>query len=186
MEEFYDKNGNIKISVLEELLEYNSDSGYLAWRHRGDKFFKSTKRRSSSHNANIWNSRQAGKPAFTSVNSKGVRQGQLIGKNVTAHYIAWAMHYKEYPNSIIEAIDKDYSNISIKNYRETSYHKLSFDKPKSTTAMYCGLSYSAKENLFRSYATVNGKTFWLGKSRNVDVVLEKRFNFVNKHNAPTP
>ncbi len=70
---------------LRELLEYNSETGRLFWKERawGSKTF---------------NTRFAGKEAFTNVNRKGYLQGVLLTYNhLLAHRVAWAIHYGEWP-----------------------------------------------------------------------------------------
>lgn len=69
--------------LLRERLDYNPESGALTWKIRNrDSFDKDV-----SHK--IWNSRLAGMPAFTCVNSSGYYQGSINNKLFYAHRVIW-------------------------------------------------------------------------------------------------
>lgn len=69
-------------AIVKQLLDYNKSTGELLWRERDSSWF------ASSREWKRWNTRYAGKPAFTYVN-KGFRWGCILGQNYLAHRIAW-------------------------------------------------------------------------------------------------
>lgn len=70
-------------AIVREFLDYDPHSGKLHWKPRDVGWFKSTKewRR--------WNTRYSGKPAFTSVNNIGWRQGCILNQHYLGHRIVW-------------------------------------------------------------------------------------------------
>jgi hypothetical protein len=76
---------------VRELLYYNPETGKLYWRQRASKWFKKTKNQQRS-----WNTRYAGKEAFTSL-CDGYRQGMILGLPFQAHRIIWLWMTGSFP-----------------------------------------------------------------------------------------
>lgn len=68
--------------ALQELLDYDPQTGSLTWRERGDHWFETWAGRDS------WNAKHAGKEAFAIV-ARGYRCGRLLGRPVKAHRVVW-------------------------------------------------------------------------------------------------
>ncbi|MEO0975954.1 MAG: HNH endonuclease signature motif containing protein [Pseudomonadota bacterium] len=81
-------------SSLRELLSYNRDTGELVWRYRAAKWFH----RHRDYVA--WNRKYADRQAFTAVNGDGYLHGNVHGRTLLAHRVAYAIHYGEWPNHI--------------------------------------------------------------------------------------
>lgn len=84
----------ISPAVLAELLSYNPETGELTWNERDRKWFS----KDCYHRQ--WNKMHAGKPAFTSKNSKGYLHGSVHGKTLQAHRVAYAIYHGEWPDHI--------------------------------------------------------------------------------------
>lgn len=69
-------------AVVRELLIYDRHTGELKWRRRDESWFKSPRQHKR------WNTRYAGKPAFT-YQCRGRRWGCILNQNMLAHRIVW-------------------------------------------------------------------------------------------------
>jgi hypothetical protein len=99
--------------VLTELLDYRPKSGKLFWKFRPLRFFE------TQRGCNIWNGKNAGKEAFTSIN-KGYRQGRIFSQTHRAHRVIWAIHTGAWPKDNIDHVDGNRLNNAWVNLREAS------------------------------------------------------------------
>ena len=99
---------NIDIETLRALLRYDPDTGKLFWKERPEG-----QRR--------WNTRYAGKEAFTALTSEGYRAGVIYRRKYNAHRVIWALHYGAWPTKEIDHVDRDRANNRISNLRDVSH-----------------------------------------------------------------
>jgi hypothetical protein len=93
------KTTHITQSELCELLDYNPQTGKLFWKARRPDQFVAVKY-SPEHCASMWNSRFAGKEAFTASDALGYKKGAIKRINFSAHRVAWCMTYGTFPVGI--------------------------------------------------------------------------------------
>ena len=91
--------------LLRKLFAYDPETGVLTWAHRPVEMFKAG-HFSAEHNAAKWNTRYAGKTAFTTLCSAGYPNGDVFGIRCKAHQIAWAVYYGEWPDGCIDHINR--------------------------------------------------------------------------------
>ncbi len=103
---------------LRQLLDYNADTGALTWRERSASHFPEGFR-TSQGNCNIWNTRYAGKEAFTASNKRGYKIGQFNSRAYLAHRIIWKIVTGEEP-VVIDHLDGDTSNNRFTNLRSVT------------------------------------------------------------------
>lgn len=102
-------------SVLLQLLRYEPETGKLFWKERGPEWFK------NEWMAARWNSRYAGKEAFTAFDAScGYFRGTLHGTQFLAHRVIIKMMTGSEPPQI-DHIDGDGSNNSWGNLRPATY-----------------------------------------------------------------
>lgn len=106
--------------IARELLTYNPDTGKLFWKERPVKYFKNPKIGMKS-----WNTRWAGKEAFTDINRNKSGQisrldGKLLNKDYYTHRIAWLIYYGEWPKNQIDHINQDPTDNRIENLRDVT------------------------------------------------------------------
>lgn len=81
------------IEVLRLAVSYEPETGNLFWLPRTPDIFPKVK----SHSyCDYWNSKHAGRPAFTVPNPDGYLMGMLFNCKYGAHQIAWAITHGEW------------------------------------------------------------------------------------------
>ena len=100
-------------ATLRKLIDYDPDTGTLTW-----------KRRTAETNPNdqgrrMFNTRFSGRPALDA-NMNGYRRGRVFGIDYSAHRVAWAIHYGEWPN-VIDHINRVKSDNRILNLRSVTH-----------------------------------------------------------------
>lgn len=103
---------------LESLLDYDPNTGVLTWKIRPESMFSGGKY-SATRRARRWNSRYAGKEAFTHINANGYHIGSIDKVTYLAHRIIWKMTTGEDPEEI-DHRDQDKINNREGNLRDVS------------------------------------------------------------------
>lgn len=148
---------------LRELLRYEPETGKLYWKPRPVEMF-SAGNTSAEANCKAWNTRYAGKEAFTSISTHGYRQGSVFDRMYQAHRVIWAVHYGEWPNGEVDHIDTDRLNNRIANLREATHseNKRNQGIRKSNTSGYKGVSWNSGAKSFCAQIYLEGKRIFLG------------------------
>jgi HNH endonuclease/AP2 domain len=105
--------------TLRKLLRYEPETGKLYWRPRTVFDFPGNKR--PKHETMRWNTRYAGKEAFTAVNECGYRHGKLFKKSQIAHIVIWVMCHGEVPVDEIDHRNGDPADNRICNLRPATH-----------------------------------------------------------------
>ena len=106
---------------LRQLLRYEPETGKLFWRERPANLFKPDGYRTPEGCAANWNSRWAGKEAFTANIGTGHLHGRIDYKAHLAHRVAWALHYGEWPKGEIDHINHDPADNRVENLRDVTH-----------------------------------------------------------------
>ena len=97
---------------LRKLLRYDPVTGQLFWKKRPTMMFN------SAGSAKAWNSRHAGKEAFTALKD-GYRRGLLFRQSVFAHRVIWRLVTGDEPREM-DHVDGDRRNNKWRNLRAVS------------------------------------------------------------------
>lgn len=142
--------------ILNELLCYDPETGFLFWKRRPKKFFKNC-------NGKAWNKQFSGKQAFTAIDGKGYHVGAVFNHIYRAHRVIWAMETGAWPVGDIDHIDHNRTNNKIANLRDVSKSANSKNqKPRGVTKSGVTGVYKNKDT-GRWYAQISIN----GKSRNI-------------------
>lgn len=146
----------IDIELLRKLIEYDPATGELRWLPRPESMF--SRRRLWM----TWNTRYAGKPALTVVDSTGYKYGRLFDRKCYAHRVAIALMTGEWPEEV-DHIDGDRSNNLASNLRPVS-HKVNQRNIKLGTRNTSGAIgvYLSRGKKWCAQISVDGKRRSLG------------------------
>ena len=142
------KRERVSSRVLNRILAYDPSTGLLTWRHRPNWMFKRhhyTGERETF--ARIWNSKLAGKPAFTSINADGYNQGQIFRTLHRAHRVIYCLVEGEWPKGHIDHINGDRSDNRWENLRLVSRieNQRNSKRYKSNTSGVMGVCWYKRE-----------------------------------------
>lgn len=136
-----------------DFVEYFPETGVFIRKPRSDR------RRS-------WNTRYAGKPAFTSKGTNGYLSGEIDGRGVYAHRVAWEIANGPIPKGMdIDHINGDKADNRLENLRLASRSQNARNRKanRSSTSKYLGVSWSDRYRKWVAQITCGGKNIYLGR-----------------------
>lgn len=96
--------------LLRKLLRYEPETGKLFWREREPSVLGEA----LSH-CKVWNRKHAFKETMTTRDAKGHLRGWLLGVQMPAHKVIWAIVYGRWPSGIIKHANGDAGDNRIAN-----------------------------------------------------------------------
>jgi hypothetical protein len=172
--------------VVRELLRYEKTTGNLFWRTRDRRWF------TSERGWKMWNSRYAGKRAFTAkIHGGDHLQGTVLYLHCYAHQVIWLWMTGEWPEEIDHknriGTDNRWKNLK-KSTRLENLHNMSLRRNVSNE--HCGVRRVGKK--FKAVITVNYKRIYLGYFSSVkDAVVarevaKRKYGFSRGHGLRRP
>lgn len=153
----------VAAGALRDLLSYNGDTGRLYWAVRPASMFADGAV-PAERACRSWNTRYAGKEAFTSDDGKGYRIGAIFGRLYNAHRVVWALVHGAWPDEQIDHINGDRSDNRLANLRCASVRENARNtkRPAHNSSGVIGVNWRACKSKWRAYIAVNRHTLHLG------------------------
>lgn len=143
---------------LRQLLRYDPETGKMFWLPRPREMFP------TQRSFNTWNSRFAGKEAFTAITKEHYRFGTIFGHPFRAHRVAWAIYYGKWPDEFIDHKNGDTEDNRLENLREASNaeNMQNAGRPSHNTSGYKGVSFYKPYQKWKASIRAFGKQVHLG------------------------
>lgn len=143
----------LTFAQVSKILKPDFEAGKLFWLPR---------ERWSFHTIDTWNTRFAGKEAFTA-DSNGYRIGTIFGRNYPAHRVLWLLHTKRWPKNI-DHINGDRADNRLVNLRSVSHAENMKNRwqSKRNTSGVTGVHWLAKNRKWAATIGTEGQLVYLG------------------------
>ena len=163
--------------VLQELLDYNPETGEFVWKERDAKWFP------DEPHSRMWNKKFAGKRAFNTPNGNGYLSGRVFNKKLYAHRVAYLYERGSVTNDI-DHIDGDRTNNAARNLRcVTRQGNLRNQKIKSNnTSGTVGVTRHTTNDKWVAQIMVDGVNKYLGSFTNIEDAIAARENANKEYN----
>lgn len=173
----------ISIDVLRLRLDVDFNAGKLFWKPAARELFN------SAREAKRWNTRYAGKEAFTSLDGNGYKSGSIWKNTMSAHRVIWAMRHGEWPEKQIDHIDGNRLNNAISNLRSVTNRENSQNRGirRDNTTGVVGVVFHKRTKTFDASIFVGGRQVHLGCFRSLESArrarreAEREYNFHPNH-----
>lgn len=182
-------------SELKLLLRYEAETGNLFWLPRAEGMFAESKRHTSAAHCASWNTKHAGKKAFTSINAGGYRSGSIRGQSFVASRVIWAIQTGEWPQSLIDHKNGDTLDDRWENLRPATRGQNSKNRRSAvgSSSRYLGVSWDAQRQKWRATIQVHGSLKCLGRFDNEEIAAAaydaaalKHHGGFSRSNLPAP
>ncbi len=134
--------------LLQQLLTYEPDTGFLFWKERGKPNF---------------DAQNAGKQAFLAT-TNGYKIGRVMNMTFMASRVAWAIATGEMPKGEIDHINGDRADNRLCNLRDVTRTENRHNKAqnKNNKSGVGGVAWISQSLKWRAYITVDKKNIILG------------------------
>ena len=147
------------IALLKTLLDVDVHNGRAVWRPRPISMFK------NERDMKKWNTKFAGKEAFTSVNTNGYRRGSVMWRSLYLHQVVYAVAYGDLPEgSQIDHINGNRLDNRMCNLRPVTHSGNCRNrncKVKSSTG-FRGVHFVKRNGTYQARIRANGRSHTLG------------------------
>lgn len=175
--------------LLSTIVSYDKGTGKFTWKRRPPESFVGSEFRDSVKTAANWNSRWAGKPAFTGMAPTGYWRAAVDGVHYAAHRIAWKLVTGRDPNVEIDHINGDRADNRWSNLREVSrkVNRQNAQRNKNNTSGVTGVCWFKPTKAWQVRIGHNYQKLCLGYFKDFDeavkvrLAAEKKFKFHPTH-----
>lgn len=160
-------------TVLRQRLRYEADTGKLFWRSLKLSDFTPTPGQSAETKYKVWQTRYAGKEAFTYVND-GYRVGKVCGCRLKAHRVIWAIVHGEWPRLQIDHINGQKDDNRLENLRDVSARANANNRTYLVPRTFGKIGVYRHMRGWRAEVSVAGKVIKLGYYKTKEEAIAAR------------
>lgn len=173
--------------VLRRLMSYDPETGILKWKDRVFSDFNCDDEIRAKGLAAIFNKKFSGTEALGYPCRGGYKGGTLLGLNMKAHIVAWAIHHGRYPEKHIDHINRRRQDNRACNLREATPGENARNKGlhKRNKSGYPGVRYLPKDKKWVARIGVDGKHKDLGRFKTKEEALSARTSAEAKYGYVT-
>jgi len=148
----------IPVEHLALILRLEPETGQIYWLRREPSLFK------AARDAAAWNTRYAGRRAFTYLGALGYPSGRILGRQMEAHRIIFALHHGRWPSGEVDHINGDRADNRPVNLRDVSHQENTRNarKPYNNTSGVVGVRWDKKTRKWHAFIGVSKRTINLG------------------------
>lgn len=149
--------------LLRKLLRYDPETGKLYWLSRTPDMFIGGNADAKAR-CKAWNTRYAGREAFTSRNNFGYPHGTVLDQSLVAHRVIWVIMTGRWPASMIDHINGKPDDNRFVNLREATGSQNQHNRglAKNNTSGFKGVTWRKAEGKWRARIVVMRKEKSLG------------------------
>lgn len=149
--------------VIRQLLRYEPETGKLFWLPRGPEWFEPG-RWTAVQQAARFNTRHAGREAFTAVDGKGYLCGMVLNHLCRAHRVIIAISFGEWPAADVDHINGDRKDNRLKNLRAVPHagNMKNAARRYDNTSGCVGVSWHKARKKWRAYIAAPAGVTHLG------------------------
>ena len=132
--------------ALRQLLDYDPETGLMHWRERDVSWFRDDRVNTAAAICRAWNTKYAGREAFTARLRGGYRVTNLGGTVLLGHRVAFALHYGRWPRRKVDHINGVRDDNRIANLRTVSDRENALNRrgAVAATSRHKGVSWNEK------------------------------------------
>ena len=165
----------IPVEKIREAVDYDPKAGSFTWKTRPLSHFDGSGNRDPAWRMNNWNSKHAGKEAFTSIGKHGYRNGVIFGCRTLAHRCAMALITNEWPPMFVDHINGDRLdnrgvNLRLASSAESVRNRASY----GATCDYVGVYWSKHLKGYMARVYCEGVSYYCGFSKDDPEKLARR------------
>lgn len=154
---------DISPAVLRQVLDYNPETGEILWKFRDLHWFGGG--RNQEQVSGRWNDKFAGTAAIRSVDGKGYRYGNVLGRKLIAHRVAFALMTGGWPAAQIDHINHSKSDNRWVNLRPVTQAENCRNTPRNSSnrSGHSGVWWYTRKKKWQADIRVEGKKINLGR-----------------------
>ncbi|MHC2481555.1 HNH endonuclease signature motif containing protein [Rhizobium leguminosarum] len=173
----------LSYAQVSALLKYDSETGKLYWLERPVEMF-SDAFLGSEWSAKKWNTRYAGKEAFTALDGGGYHYGQIFKRPHRAHRVGWLLHTGFWPEHQIDHINGVRTDNRIANLRDVTHAENNKNNclRSDNYSGHPGVGWCNKRKMWRARIMELGRETHIGYFTDFDTAVQIRKKAEIDHN----
>lgn len=157
------KYEKVSPKIIRELLDYNPETGDFFWRERDIKWFSDKGGRyTAAWCQKKFNRKHAGGAALTTVSAAGYNTGGVLGYVFSAHRVAWAHAYGQWPSGELDHINRDRQDNRLSNLRLATKTENGHNRAPRGASKYSGVSWYAPLEKWKAGISKDRVFYYLG------------------------